>query len=232
MNQADSLLHAILDQPEEEAPWLVLADWLEEQGDPDNLARAELARLQAARRRAGGPSERSLLPHVRAWQSAHGRRLLGALFGLLGKRLSLFEAGWATLAYLVADVASPGQDMVQPGSRWHGELNQPPYAFPTVLTISTRRGNVFTGEMSQDFSALYGTAVSGRFYFEGAVLAGRVVAFITNRVERAGIFPGLYIANLSRKNRALAGTWRVPRYDLEGTFALERRKPGRRTDED
>jgi uncharacterized protein (TIGR02996 family) len=48
MSQADTLLRGILDEPRDEARRLILADWLEEQGDPANAARAELLRLQCA----------------------------------------------------------------------------------------------------------------------------------------------------------------------------------------
>src|SRR3712207_3150772 len=45
MTENDALLRAILDSPEDDAPRLVYADWLEEQGDPE---RAEFIRLQVA----------------------------------------------------------------------------------------------------------------------------------------------------------------------------------------
>jgi uncharacterized protein (TIGR02996 family) len=229
MYPPDNLLHAILEQPGDEASLLVFADWLEEQGDADNLARAELVRLQAAwvKRPGGAQAERDLRRQAKQWQTEHGGRLLGPLRRVLGKRVGLLEADGAGLAFLVAAIAAPGEDLVQPESRWHGELNQPPYAFPTVFTITSRRGNAFTGEMSQDFSSVYGSAMSGRFWFTGVVLVQRI-SFVTNRVEGAGIFPGLYVANLSSKKRTIAGTWRVPRRDMTGTFRLERRKPGRR----
>jgi uncharacterized protein (TIGR02996 family) len=43
MTQDDAFLHAILEQPDDDAPRLVYADWLDEHGD---AARAELIRLQ------------------------------------------------------------------------------------------------------------------------------------------------------------------------------------------
>src|SRR5262245_25571067 len=41
-----ALLQAIWDDPEEDVPRLVYADWLEETGEPARLARAEFIRVQ------------------------------------------------------------------------------------------------------------------------------------------------------------------------------------------
>jgi uncharacterized protein (TIGR02996 family) len=45
MTDAD-LVQGVLDSPEDDAPRLVYADWLEDRGDPDSLARAEFIRVQ------------------------------------------------------------------------------------------------------------------------------------------------------------------------------------------
>jgi uncharacterized protein (TIGR02996 family) len=63
-----ALLANVLARPED-APRLVLADWLEEHGSPEEVARAELIRLQCAAS-PGAPSEREtqLLQQYRsAW---------------------------------------------------------------------------------------------------------------------------------------------------------------------
>src|SRR5690242_1935449 len=49
-----SLLGAVKDQPEDDAPRLRLADWLAAQRDPADVARAEFVRLQC--RSAGLPT--------------------------------------------------------------------------------------------------------------------------------------------------------------------------------
>ena len=51
MSEHDSLLRAVIDNPEDNAPRLVYADWLDEHGEPDH---AELIRLQCALARRGG----------------------------------------------------------------------------------------------------------------------------------------------------------------------------------
>jgi uncharacterized protein (TIGR02996 family) len=46
MSVEGAFLQDIIDNPDEDAPRLIYADWLEEQGDPEGLARAEFIRVQ------------------------------------------------------------------------------------------------------------------------------------------------------------------------------------------
>jgi uncharacterized protein (TIGR02996 family) len=46
MSHADAFLQDILAHPDDDAPRLIFADWLEEQGDANNVARAEFIRIQ------------------------------------------------------------------------------------------------------------------------------------------------------------------------------------------
>lgn len=46
MTRADAFLQDILAHPDDDTPRLILADWLEEQGDAGSVARAELIRVQ------------------------------------------------------------------------------------------------------------------------------------------------------------------------------------------
>lgn len=48
MTHADAFLQDILAHPEDDAPRLIFADWLEEQGDAASVARAEFIRVQCA----------------------------------------------------------------------------------------------------------------------------------------------------------------------------------------
>jgi uncharacterized protein (TIGR02996 family) len=50
MDQADAFLQAIADDPSDDAPRLIYADWLDEQGDEASRARADLIRVQYALR--------------------------------------------------------------------------------------------------------------------------------------------------------------------------------------
>ena len=46
MSEGDALMRAILDQPDDDTPRLVYADWLDEQGNAEQKARAEFIRSQ------------------------------------------------------------------------------------------------------------------------------------------------------------------------------------------
>jgi uncharacterized protein (TIGR02996 family) len=46
--EQQALLRTILENPDDDAPRLVYADWLDERGDADNFGRARLIRLQIA----------------------------------------------------------------------------------------------------------------------------------------------------------------------------------------
>jgi uncharacterized protein (TIGR02996 family) len=70
MEMEDAFLQALHDSPAEDSSWLILADWLEEQGQAE---RAELARLHVEARQHRSPTE-----HKRAQQRT--RELLGAGF--------------------------------------------------------------------------------------------------------------------------------------------------------
>ena len=48
MTHADAFLQDILAHPDDDAPRLIFADWLEEQGDAAGVARAEFIRVQCA----------------------------------------------------------------------------------------------------------------------------------------------------------------------------------------
>jgi uncharacterized protein (TIGR02996 family) len=69
MTDGDALYRAILDDPDDDAPRLVWADWLEEHGDPD---RAEFIRLQCEWTHLvpGHPRYAGLMA---AWQAPEGR---------------------------------------------------------------------------------------------------------------------------------------------------------------
>ena len=74
-----SLLDAAKESPQDDGPRLVLADFLEDHGDPD---RAEFIRLQVARRPGDAAREEALL-------SRHGGAWLGPLW-----RWWLHPVGW------------------------------------------------------------------------------------------------------------------------------------------
>ncbi|MCI0702716.1 MAG: TIGR02996 domain-containing protein [Planctomycetia bacterium] len=82
MNDEEAFLRAICDQPDEDTPRLVFADWLDEQGGSVNAAWAELIRVQVALARGAGAErerlaarESELEPAVVAvWPTRSGSR--------------------------------------------------------------------------------------------------------------------------------------------------------------
>jgi uncharacterized protein (TIGR02996 family) len=76
MTHDEAFLQAIQEDPDDDTPRLVYADWLEEQGNPDGAARAELIRTQVELARLGDDPRRAalegraaalLLAHGAAW---------------------------------------------------------------------------------------------------------------------------------------------------------------------
>jgi uncharacterized protein (TIGR02996 family) len=221
MSQADSLLAAVLKQPKDPAPWLVLADWLEEQGDPANLARAELLRLQPqrARTRRNSARQREVDQAAARIVKAH-RGLIGALQPLVKDRFPVLAAPAALALFLLADQTSVVDTQLAAGTTWEGELFQGRHAFPTTLRLSKREGNRFQGRMHEDFSSMFWPGADGTFYFRGVVVGYAHVAFVTYRREGLAAAPGLYLFRLTRRGR-LNGTWQLDT-SIGGRMWLER----------
>jgi uncharacterized protein (TIGR02996 family) len=77
MTRAEGLLHAVAEAPEDDAPRLVYADWLEERGDP----RHEFIRVQLelSRLEEGNHRRWELLARERQLLRAHGKQWAGPL---------------------------------------------------------------------------------------------------------------------------------------------------------
>src|SRR3954471_17475622 len=84
MTREDDLLRAIRHDPDDDSLRLVYADWLEEHGGPEGLARAEFIRVQMELARAGGDDPRAA--GLRARQDAllerHGADWAAPVAGL------------------------------------------------------------------------------------------------------------------------------------------------------
>jgi uncharacterized protein (TIGR02996 family) len=227
MNPADALLCGILERPDDVAARLVLADWLEEQGEPASQARAALLRLQVRweQRDEGAGDE---LPHqAEEILSAHPR-LVGPLDHILGPALMVLDAGSALALFLGAAQATPDETVMPSGSEWHGWLGQHSYRHPTTFRVRRREGNTLTATMRQDFTAMYAERRTGHFDLEGVLIAGRWLGFVTHGGRGWILYPGLYTAELRRG--WLSGTWRVPNAG-QGRFRLRRHLPKSRRPE-
>jgi uncharacterized protein (TIGR02996 family) len=222
MSDVDGLLASALDGPDDQARWLVLADWLEEQGDPDNLARAKLLRLQVERARWEEPGleEEDFRALAILEQSP---RLVGAMAPLLNPSFPVLSVVPGMAMFLLADLVTPAGALVGAGSKWEGELVQTPFAFATTLWLRKRRGNQLEGDMVEDFRSIHGRGATGTFYFRGVVVGQSHVAFVTYRTKRFGVQPGLYEFHLGQFGR-LDGTWWVPGHAMRGEMWLQRKK--------
>jgi uncharacterized protein (TIGR02996 family) len=90
MDMEEVFLLAIREDPNDETPWLALADWLEERGDP----RAELVRLQQILRRAAVTPERARQEQrLRELLAAGVRPCVPLLTNSVGMRLALVPPG-------------------------------------------------------------------------------------------------------------------------------------------
>src|SRR5947209_5840340 len=87
MTSAESLLRAILDDPEDDTLRLILADWLEEHGQPADEARAELIRVQVELARGTTEPDRhkTLLARAAELLAAHAEGWLGPLREVLDR---------------------------------------------------------------------------------------------------------------------------------------------------
>jgi uncharacterized protein (TIGR02996 family) len=226
MNPADALLAGALDQPDDPAPWLMLSDWLEEQGDPASLARAQLLRWHTQRVAAeDDPAQQNKLDE-KAWSLlADHPGLLGAMQPLLEGPLAtdpfpVLSVPTALAMFLLADYTSVIEGPLAAGSTWVGALSQRPcYSFPTTFWLQERKGNHFEGSMKEDFRSIHRRRATGTFYFRGVIAGRSHLAFVTYATKDHGIHPGLYQFHLNRLR--LKGTWSVPNWKMRGTMFLE-----------
>ncbi len=207
MNDCLPLLEAALQQPDDPGRYLVLADWLEEQGAPATPERAALLRLQSDWATALGDAERQQELEAAAREALAAQPELAApLRPLVQGQFPVLSARPALPLFLMAGVSPVVDRRLAAGTVWEGELRQGSHAFPTKLRLRKREGNAFEGDMTEDFTSLFGTRLTGRFYFRGAVAGPSHVAFVTYRTTGAAAGPGLYQFRLSRRGR-LNGTW-------------------------
>src|SRR4051812_45648719 len=101
---ADTFLQAIVEAPDDDAPRLIYADWLEDQGGDAGAGRAEFIRLQCARARlpAWDPTARELAWRERALLAEHERAWVGPVRDL-ARRWS-FRRGFVEEVTLSAGV--------------------------------------------------------------------------------------------------------------------------------
>ena len=83
MTHADAFLQDILENPEDDTPRLIYADWLEARGGPGDVARAELIRVQCALASRAGGDRAALESRERQLLERHGEEWARPLRGLV-----------------------------------------------------------------------------------------------------------------------------------------------------
>jgi uncharacterized protein (TIGR02996 family) len=128
----DGFLKAIREDPAEDAHVLVLADWLEEQGDP----RAELVRVHRALRRVADETERqSLEERLRGLLAAGVRACVPEIVNSVGMRLAWIPAGTFLMG---SPETEEGRD-VDEGPQHRVRHSDTRTGFRVVCTIAGRR---------------------------------------------------------------------------------------------
>jgi uncharacterized protein (TIGR02996 family) len=113
MSRAASLLQAVRDNPEDDTPRLVYADWLEEHGDTGAAARAEFIRVQVALARLppDDPQRPALAVRESALLAEHKATWLRELPDLTYIHWGEFHRGFvASISCLVASLRDHGAD--------------------------------------------------------------------------------------------------------------------------
>jgi uncharacterized protein (TIGR02996 family) len=125
-----AFLEAIAEQPEDDLPRLVYADWLEEYGDEAERARAEFIRLQCRRARLSLEDPE--------------------LESLLGQEVVLLRAHWNAWTEPLRELVGPGASRQGGIWLWRNPDTLTPAEWRSVLRVNFRRGFVerlaFTGE--------------------------------------------------------------------------------------
>jgi uncharacterized protein (TIGR02996 family) len=215
LHQEDAFVVSILESPEDDTPWHIYSDWLEERGD----SRAVLLRVlrEWLRLPPGHPRRQEREDILLELLDCHGG--LAASLRRLCPGWSPLSSVSAVLLFLHArtDPGEASDDAFRVGSLWRGDLRQGIYRFPTTLRVQSRSGNTFRGALRENFASMYGGQdVQGTFNIEGVFLPGHL-AFLSGKIIGAGTGPGLYLATV--EGRKLLGTWQVPP-GMNGTFDL------------
>jgi uncharacterized protein (TIGR02996 family) len=100
MSDREALIRGILETPDDDAPRLVFADWLEETGEPANVARAEFIRVQCAiAREPDDEARRSLYLRETQLEMEWSPQWQGLLPDLTGVEYGLTRRGFVDFVW-------------------------------------------------------------------------------------------------------------------------------------
>jgi hypothetical protein len=107
------------------------------------------------------------------------------------------------------------KDPLRADTVWKGEIHQGTEVLTTTIYIKERDKDRIRGEIH--FKSPRGNLA--KLTFQGNVVDGRTVAWITDKKEGNVTYPGLYIGTI--KEKTLSGVWQVPSDGQYDTFSVE-----------
>lgn len=130
--------------------------------------------------------------------------------------LSVALVGTACLPTSLA--AQDASDALQAQTIWKGEIRQGSQSFPTTIYVVSRTNDRVRGEI--DFTVPGGGL--DKLSFQGNVIEGRIVTWITDKIAGNVTYPGLYFGVIS--NNSINGTWQVPSAGQYDSFSVQKIK--------
>jgi hypothetical protein len=118
--------------------------------------------------------------------------------------------------FLVRVAARAGEvkDALKAKTVWKGEIRQGSEVFPATIYVNERDKDRIRGEVHFTSRGELNTLT-----FQGNVIEGGKVAWITDKKEGNVTFPGLYIGTI--KGKTLSGVWQVPSAGQYDTFSVK-----------
>ena len=109
------------------------------------------------------------------------------------------------VGWLAGTSRAGGEDPVQPDTVWKGEIYQGNNSFAATLHIQQREGDRIRGEL--DFVTNGGL---NKLAFQGNIVDGDVVVWITDKIAGNVTYPGLYIGKIEGDKISGLGKSPVP----------------------
>ena len=134
--------------------------------------------------------------------SLNGRLVVARLL------VAMTMVGW-----LAGTSRAGGEDPVQPDTVWKGEIYQGNNSFAATVHVQQRESDRIKGEI--DFATNGGL---NKLAFQGNIVGGDVVVWITDKIAGNVTYPGLYIGKI--EGDKISGTWQVPSAGQYDQFSL------------
>jgi hypothetical protein len=104
-------------------------------------------------------------------------------------------------------------DLIQPNTVWKGQIEHGAEIFPTAIFIQQRNRDRVTGEIHFGWGQRL-----NKLTFQGNIVDGNIIVWITNKKEGNVTFPGLYIGKIN--GNRISGSWQVPSANQYDRFSV------------